>query len=79
MTDLRITRIKPAFINRAVLAQVVADALAKLNPESTDGKLWANAIGKATAVIEQNPQMVYDLCSVTEQIVGSKGIRYTAN
>jgi hypothetical protein len=53
MTDFRITRIKPAFINREVLAQVAADALAKLNPETTDGKRWTRAIAKAVATIEQ--------------------------
>src|SRR4028119_676697 len=79
MTDFRITRIKPAFINREVLAQVAADALSKLNPESRDGKRWANAIGKAVAVIEQNPEMAYDLRTASLQIIGSKGTRYTAN
>ena len=79
MTDFRITRIKPAFINREVLTQVAADALAKLNPETRDGERWANAIGKAVAVIENNPQMVYDLRSASLDIIGSKGIRYTAN
>jgi len=38
MTNFRVTRIKPAFINREVSAEVPADALAKLNPESRDGK-----------------------------------------
>src|SRR3712207_1288170 len=79
MTDFRITRIKPAFINREVLAQVAADALAKINPESRDGKRWINAIAKAVATIEDNPQMVYDLRSASLQIVGSKGTHYTAN
>lgn len=79
MTNFRVTRIKPAFINREVLAQVAADALAKLNPESRDGKRWANAIGKAVAVIEQNPEMAYDLRTASLKIVGTRGTRYTAN
>jgi hypothetical protein len=79
MTDFRITRIKPAFINRDVLAQVAADALAKLNPESRDGKRWINAIAKAVAVIEQNPEMAYDLRTASLEIIGTRGTRYTAN
>ncbi|MDQ4121956.1 MAG: hypothetical protein M3209_10975 [Acidobacteriota bacterium] len=79
MTEFRVTRIKPPFINKAVLAQVAADALAKLNPETRDGKRWANAIGKAVATIENNPQMVYDLRTASLHITGSRGIRYTAN
>lgn len=78
-SNFRITRIKPAFINREVLAAVAADALAKLNPESRDGKRWANAIGKAVATIEQNARMVYDLNAAALHIQGSKGARYTAN
>ncbi len=79
MTNFRVTRIKPAFINREVLAEVAADALAKLNPETRDGKRWANAIGKAVAVIEQNPQMVYDLRTASLHITESRGTLYTAN
>lgn len=79
MTDFRITRIKPAFINREVLAAVAADALAKINPESRDGKRWINAIGKAVAVIEQNPQMIYDIRTASLHIVGTRGTQYTAN
>jgi hypothetical protein len=55
MTNFRVTGIKPAFINRKVLTQFAADSLAKLNHETRDGKRRANAIGKAVAVIEQNP------------------------
>jgi hypothetical protein len=79
MTNFRVTRIKPAFINREVLAEVAVDALAKLNPETKDGQRWTRAIAKAVATIEQNPQMVYDLRSASLEIVGSKGTRYTAN
>ena len=79
MTNFRVTRIKPAFINREVLAQVAADALAKLNPESRYGKRWANAIGKAVALIEQNPEMAYDLRTASLHIVGTRGTRYMAN
>lgn len=77
--NFRITRVKPAFINREVLATVASDALAKLNPETRDGKRWINAIGKAVATIEQNPNMIYDLRTAALSIVGSKGDRYTAN
>jgi hypothetical protein len=79
MTNFRVTRIKPAFINREILALVAADSLAKLNPETTDGKRWANAIGKAVAIIEQNPEMAYDLRTASLNIVGTRGKSYTAN
>ncbi len=79
MTNFRVTRIKPAFINREVLAEVAADALAKLNPETTDGKRWTRAIAKAVAVIEQNPQMAYDLRTASLHITGSRGTAYMAN
>ena len=79
MTNFRVTRIKPAFINREVLAQVAADALAKINPKSRDGKRWINAIAKAVAVIEQNPQMAYDLRPASLHIIRTRGNRYTAN
>jgi hypothetical protein len=79
MTNFRVTRIKTPAINRELLAEIAADALAKINPESKDAKRWINAIGKAVAVIERNPEMAYDLRSASLEIVGSKGIRYTAN
>ena len=47
MTNFRITRIKPAFINRKVLAEVAADALAKLNPDSateSDGQMLSEKL-----------------------------------
>ena len=79
MTNFQVTRIKPAFINREVLAQVAADAFAKLNPETREGKRWANAIGKAVAVIEQKPQLTYDLRTSSLNIIGTRCTRYTAN
>ena len=72
-------KIKPSFINREVLAQVVADALAKINPESQDGKRWINAIAKAVATIENNPNFEYNLRTAALHIEGSKGDQYTAN
>lgn len=77
--NFQITRIKPAFIDRALLAEVAAAALAKLNPNERDGRRWINAIGKAVAVIENNPALVYDLKHAALHIVGSKGTHYTAN
>jgi hypothetical protein len=47
MTNFRVTRIKPVFINREVLAEVAADALAKLNPDSateSDGQMLSEKL-----------------------------------
>ena len=72
-------KIKPKFIDRAVLAQVAAESIGKINPESQDGKRWIRAIAKAVAAIENNPNFEYDLRTASLQIIGSKNDCYTAN
>ena len=47
-------------VNFEVLGEIAAEAIAKINPESANGKRWINAIAKATAEIETNPYMTYD-------------------
>ena len=47
-------------VNREILGQIAAESIAKLDPESQDGRRWINAIAKATAEIERNPYMTFD-------------------
>lgn len=44
-------------VNKEVLGQIAAESIAKINPNQANGKRWINAIAKATAEIETNPQV----------------------
>ena len=50
-------------INKEILGEIAAESIAKINPQSTNGKRWISAIGKATAEIETNPFMTYEIDS----------------
>ncbi len=67
-------------VNKEVLGQIAAEAIAKINPNQANGKRWINAIGKATAEIETNPFMTYELESHSLLMLSdSSGEIYTAN
>ena len=67
-------------INQEILAEVVSESLAKINPSSPNARRWTNAIAKATVELENNPFMTYELDShalmVLSEILGQI---YTAN
>lgn len=48
-------------VNKEVLGQIAAESIAKIDPTTANGKRWINAIGKATAEIETNPFMTYEV------------------
>jgi hypothetical protein len=48
-------------VNKEILSEIAAESIAKINPESHNGKRWINAITKATAEIETNPFMTYEV------------------
>ena len=67
-------------VNFEVLGEIAAEAIAKINPESANGKRWINAIAKATAEIETNPFMTYQLESHSLLMMSETSSEiYTAN
>ena len=67
-------------VNKEILGQIAAESIAKINPNQTNGKRWINAIAKATAEIETNPFMTYELESHSLLMMSdSSGEIYTAN
>ena len=48
-------------INKEILGEIAAEAIKKINPDTKDGKRWINAVAKATAEIETNPFMTYEV------------------
>lgn len=67
-------------INREQLAQVAAEAIAKINPKQPNGQRWINAIAKAVTEIENNPFMTYEHDSHSLLILSeTSGNIYTAN
>ena len=67
-------------VNKEVLGQIAAESIAKINPQSKDGQRWINAIAKATAEIETNPYMTYELESHSLLMMSDTSSEiYTAN
>lgn len=67
-------------INREILGEIAAESISKINPESKNGQRWINAIGKATAEIETNPFMTYELESHSLLMLSDTSNQiYTAN
>lgn len=67
-------------INREQLAEVAAESIAKINPNSKDGKRWINAIAKAVIEIENNPFMSFDVESHSLLMLSeTSNAIYTAN
>jgi hypothetical protein len=67
-------------VNKEVLGQIAAESIAKIDPKSTNGKRWINAIAKATAEIETNPFMTYELESHSLLMMSETSNQtYTAN
>ncbi len=67
-------------VNREVLGQIAAESIAKINPKSQNGQRWINAIAKATAEIETNPFMTYNLGSGSLLMMSeTSNETYTAN
>jgi hypothetical protein len=48
-------------INKEILGEIAAESIAKINPNQPNGKRWISAIAKATAEIETNPFMTYEI------------------
>ena len=67
-------------IDREILGAIAAESIAKINPDSKNGQRWINAIGKATAEIESNPYMTYELESHSLLMLSDTSNKvYTAN
>ncbi len=67
-------------INKEILGQIAAESIAKINPNQANGKRWINAIAKATAEIETNPFMTYELESHSLLMMSETSSEiYTAN
>lgn len=66
-------------LNQDLLAQVVAESLAKV-ATALNGKRWTNAIAKATVQLETNPHMTYNHDSHSLLILSPEsGAVYEAN
>ncbi len=48
-------------VNKEILGAIAAESIAKINPNQPNGKRWINAIARATAEIEINPFMTYEV------------------
>lgn len=46
-------------IDRERLAEIAAEAVSKLNPESATDKRWLNCIARAVAEVETNPYLTF--------------------
>lgn len=67
-------------INREKLAEIAAQIISKLNPESRSDKRWINAIAKAVVELESNPFASYDAENHSLLICSSNsGNVYSAN
>ncbi len=67
-------------VNLEVLGQIAAESIAKINPNDKNGQRWINAIAKATAEIETNPFMTYELESHSLLMLSDTSNQvYTAN
>jgi len=67
-------------VNKEILGQIAAESIAKINPNQPNGKRWINAIAKATAEIETNPFMTYELDSHSLLMMSETSNEiYTAN
>ncbi len=67
-------------IDKEVLGQIAAESIAKINPNQTNGKRWISAIAKATAEIETNPFMTYEIESHSLLMMSDTSNEvYTAN
>ena len=69
-----------AQINKEVLATIAAESISKINPKSRNGQRWINAIARATAEIETNPYMTYEVESHSLLMMSDSSNQiYTAN
>jgi hypothetical protein len=66
-------------INQETLAEVAAESIGKINPNSTNAKRWINAIAKAVVEIENNPFMTWQPESHSLLMLSDSGNIYTAN
>lgn len=67
-------------INRELLAQVAAESIARITPNTKDARRWTNAIAKAVAEIENNPYMTWQADSHSLLMLSQQsGEIYTAN
>lgn len=66
-------------IDREKLAEIAADAIAKLNPNDATDKRWVKAITKALCEIERNPYLTWQADSRSLLILSDSGRIYTAN
>ena len=67
-------------VNKEVLGTIAAESIAKIDPNSPNGKRWISVIGKATAEIETNPYMTYNHDSKSLLIMSDRSNQvYTAN
>lgn len=67
-------------INKEILGEIAAESIAKINPNDKNGKRWINAIAKATAEIETNPFMTYEMASHSLLMMSETSNQiYTAN
>jgi chloramphenicol 3-O-phosphotransferase len=67
-------------VNKEVLGEIAAESIAKINPDSANGKRWINAIAKAIAEIETNPYMTYEVDSHSLVMMSeTSNAVYTAN
>lgn len=67
-------------VNQEILGEIAAEAIAKINPNSKNGQRWINAIARATAEIETNPFMTYQMDSGSLLMMSDTSNEiYTAN
>lgn len=67
-------------LDRETLAEVVAESLARITPDTKDGKRWTNAIAKAVVEIENNPYLTWQANSYSLLMLSqTSGEIYTAN
>lgn len=68
-------------IDRDVLGEIAAEAIAKLNPENADDKRWINAIARAIREIETNAFLSFEPENKTLLIMSlnTSGNLYEAN
>ena len=67
-------------INHEILGAIAAESISKINPNQKNGQRWINAIGKATAEIESNPYMTYEVESHSLLMMSDTSNQiYTAN
>ena len=67
-------------VDRDILGAIAAESISKINPNSKNGKRWINAIAKATAEIETNPYMTYEVESHSLLMMSDTSNQiYTAN